>query len=191
MSDSSQGAGWWVASDGKWYPPQQAPAPATYVVVQQQPTPATYVVMRQQKGGTLQVVGNVLWFVLAGFWLALGYVFSAILQAITIIGIPFAVQSLKLAGYALWPFGRVVVKRQGGDVALQGIGNFLWFILSGLWLAIAHVVVGLLLFLPIVTIPFGIASFKMAYLALFPLGKDLVPVSDLERVYHEPVAYPA
>jgi uncharacterized membrane protein YccF (DUF307 family) len=126
------------------------------------------------RSGPLRVIGNILWFVLAGVWMALGYVIAGVIQCITIIGIPFGIQSFKLAGYALWPFGRVVVQRTDRDQALSCVGNVLWFVLSGLWLAIGHVVTGLLLCLTIIGIPFGVASFKLAGLALVPFGKIVV-----------------
>jgi uncharacterized membrane protein YccF (DUF307 family) len=120
------------------------------------------------------VIGNILWLLLAGIWMALGYLLAGVIQCITIIGIPFGIQSFKLAGYALWPFGRVVVQRADRDPALSCVGNAVWFVLSGLWLAIGHVVTGLLLCITIIGIPFGIASFKLAGLALVPFGKTVV-----------------
>ena len=126
------------------------------------------------RGGPVRTVGNVLWFVLAGIWLALGYLVSGVIQCLTIIGIPFGIQSFKLAGYALWPFGRTVVQRTDRDAGLSCLGNAIWFVLSGVWLAIAHLIAGVLLCLTIIGIPFGIASFKLAGLALFPFGKMVV-----------------
>ena len=125
--------------------------------------------------GALHTIGNILWLVLAGFWMAVGYVFAGILQCITIIGIPFGLQSFKLAGYALWPFGRVVVQRMDRSSTVSCLGNVIWFFLSGLWLALGHVASGLLLCVTIIGIPFGIASFKLAGLALVPFGKQIVP----------------
>jgi uncharacterized membrane protein YccF (DUF307 family) len=129
----------------------------------------------------VRIILNVLWLVLAGFWLAIGYVFAAALMAITIIGIPFAVQAAKLAGYALWPFGRVLAPSQTRRKTLSAVANVLWFILAGWWLALAHLLAGILLCLTIVGIPLGIASFKMAGAALVPFGKDVVRLSDLAR----------
>jgi uncharacterized membrane protein YccF (DUF307 family) len=126
------------------------------------------------RSGAFAVIGNVLWLVLAGLWMALAYVVAGVVQCITIIGIPFGIQSFKLAGYALWPFGRVVLERTDRDGGLSCLGNVIWFVLSGLWLAIGHVVTGLLLCLTIIGIPFGIASFKLAGLALAPFGKIVV-----------------
>ena len=110
----------------------------------------------------MRTIGNVLWLVLAGWWLAIGYVIAGILNCITIIGIPFGVQSFKLAGYALWPFGRVVVERPGASPTLGCLGNVLWLVLGGLALALGHVLAGVLLCITIIGIPLGLASFKMA-----------------------------
>ncbi len=123
----------------------------------------------------MRTIGNILWLLLAGIWMAISYVIAGVVQCITIIGIPFGIQSFKLAGYALWPFGRVVVQRPGSLGGLSCVGNVIWFVLSGLWLAIGHVLTGLLLCITIIGIPFGIASFKLAGLALTPFGKVIVP----------------
>ena len=128
----------------------------------------------------MRTIGNVLWLVLAGWWLALGYLIAGIVQCIIIIGIPFGIQAFKLAGYALWPFGRVVVRRPDSDVAVSTIGNVIWFILGGFILVLGHVVAGILLMITIIGIPLGIASFKMAGLALAPFGKQIVPMSSLQ-----------
>ena len=122
----------------------------------------------------MRLILNVIWLLLAGFWLALGYLVAAVLLTITIIGIPFAVQSLKLAGYALWPFGRMLVAREHHHTVISVIGNILWLILAGWWLAIAHLITGILLCITIIGIPLGIGSFKMAGAALAPFGKEIV-----------------
>ena len=124
--------------------------------------------------GPLHVIGNILWFILAGLWMAIAYVIAGLIQFVTIIGIPFGIQSFKLAGYALWPFGRVVVQRADRDQALSCIGNAVWLVLSGLWLALGHIITGVLLCITIIGIPFGVASFKLAGLALVPFGKMVV-----------------
>jgi uncharacterized membrane protein YccF (DUF307 family) len=123
----------------------------------------------------VRTIGNILWLLLAGIWMSISYLIAGVVQCITIIGIPFGIQSFKLAGYALWPFGRVVVQRPGSLGGLSCVGNVIWFVLSGLWLAIGHVLTGLLLCITIIGIPFGIASFKLAGLALTPFGKVVVP----------------
>jgi uncharacterized membrane protein YccF (DUF307 family) len=122
---------------------------------------------------------NVIWLVLAGIWLAIGYVIAAVLLAITIIGIPFAVQSFKLAGYALWPFGRALARTNTRHTGLRVVGNILWFLLAGWWLALEHVIVGVLLCITIIGIPLGVGSFKMAGAALAPFGREVVEISEL------------
>ena len=117
---------------------------------------------------------NILWVVLSGFWLSLGYLAAGVLMCLTIIGIPFGIQSFKLAGFALWPFGRMVVTRPGRSGALSVVGNVIWFVLAGLWLAIGHALTGLLLCLTVIGIPLGIANVKLIPLALVPFGRDIV-----------------
>lgn len=137
----------------------------------------------------MRTIGNILWLVFAGIWLAIGYVIAGIINIILIITIPFGIASFRLAGYALWPFGRTVVSRPTAGV-LSTIGNILWFFVSGFWLAVAHIVFGLVMCVFIITIPFGIASFKMAGLALFPLGKTIVPADQVVQGQHVVVSDP-
>jgi uncharacterized membrane protein YccF (DUF307 family) len=126
----------------------------------------------------MRTVGNILWFCLAGIWLAIGYALAGVVCFILIITIPFGIASFRLAGFVLWPFGRTVVRRPTAG-AMSAIGNVIWFVVAGVWIAIEHVLVGLLLCVTIIGIPFGIASFKLAGLALFPLGKQVVPASSV------------
>jgi uncharacterized membrane protein YccF (DUF307 family) len=132
----------------------------------------------------MRFVLNVIWLMLAGLWLALGYLFAAVLLTITIIGIPFAKQSLKLAGYALWPFGRMLVPSPTRSVGISVVGNILWFVLAGWWLALGHLITGCLLCLTIIGIPLGVARFKMAGAAVAPFGKQVVAKSELRAVDH-------
>ena len=120
---------------------------------------------------------NVLWLVLAGFWLAIGYALAGVVMCILIITIPFEIAAFRLAGYVLWPFGRTVVPHPRAGTA-SFIGNVIWFVLAGLWIAIGHVVTGFLLCLTIIGIPFGIANFKLAFVAVAPLGKEIVRTDD-------------
>lgn len=119
---------------------------------------------------------NVIWLVLSGFWLFLAYLVAGALWCITIIGIPFGLASFRIGFFALWPFGRTVVKRDSAGVA-SGIGNVFWFVLSGIWLAIGHVVTGVLLCLTVIGIPLGLANFKMVPVSLLPLGREIVPTT--------------
>ena len=127
----------------------------------------------------MKTVLNVIWLVLAGLWLALGYLLAAILLAITIVGLPFAKQSLKLARYALWPFGWALVESPDRMRALSAVGNVLWFVLAGWWLALVHLVSGIALCLTIVGIPLGIADIKMAGAAFVPFGRSVVRAHEL------------
>ena len=127
----------------------------------------------------MKTILNVVWLVLAGVWLALGYVLAAILLALTIVGLPFAKQSLKLAHYALWPFGRALVQSPTRFKGLSVVGNVLWFVLAGWWLALTHVATGIALCLTIIGIPLGIADFKMAGAALVPFGRQIVRAREL------------
>jgi uncharacterized membrane protein YccF (DUF307 family) len=120
---------------------------------------------------------NILWLVLCGLWLAIGYVVAGVVMCILIVTIPFGIASFRLAAFTLWPFGRTLVPRADAG-APSFLGNVLWFLLAGLWLAIAHVVTGVLLCLTIVGIPLGIADFKLAAAAIAPLGKDIVSTDD-------------
>lgn len=127
----------------------------------------------------MRLILNIIWLVLAGVWLAVGYIIAAVLLAVTIIGLPFAKQATKLAAYALWPFGRTLVPAGTRHVGLSVMGNIAWFILAGWWLALEHLIVGCLLCLTIVGIPLGVGAFKMAGAALVPFGKEIVDTRQL------------
>ena len=120
---------------------------------------------------------NLLWLVLSGLWLFLAYVVAGIIMCLLIITIPFGVAAFRLAGYVLWPFGRTVVPRPSAG-ALSLVGNVLWFILVGWELVLAHLALGVLLCLTIIGIPLGLGNFKLAFVAVAPLGKSIVPSSD-------------
>ncbi len=122
----------------------------------------------------MRLLLNIIWVVLAGLWLAVGYVFAALLCFILIVTIPFGIASLRIALYALWPFGRTVVKRSDAGLA-SGIGNILWLVLCGWWLALGHLVTGVLLCVTIIGIPLGLGNFKMIPISLLPLGREIVP----------------
>lgn len=125
----------------------------------------------------MRTVLNVLWFVLSGLWLAIGYALAGLVLCVLIITIPFGVACFRLAAFVLWPFGRAVVRRPDAG-APSTIANVLWFILAGLWMAIAHVVLGVVLCVTIIGIPLGLGNFKLAAVAIAPLGKEIVPADD-------------
>ncbi|WP_028048887.1 YccF domain-containing protein [Cellulomonas sp. URHD0024] len=116
---------------------------------------------------------NIIWLVLAGFWLALGYVLAGIVCCILILTIPFGIASFRMASYALWPFGRTVVDKPTSG-ALAFIGNVVWFLVAGWWLALMHLVTGLLEAVTIIGIPLALANWKMVPISLAPLGKQIV-----------------
>jgi uncharacterized membrane protein YccF (DUF307 family) len=124
--------------------------------------------------GRVRTLLNVLWLVLCGFWMAIGYAVAGLICFVLIVTIPFGIASFRIAGYALWPFGREVVQRHDAGAA-SAIGNAIWFVLAGLWLAIGHALSGVALCLTVIGIPLGIASFKMIPVSLMPLGREIVP----------------
>jgi uncharacterized membrane protein YccF (DUF307 family) len=123
----------------------------------------------------VRVVLNILWLVLAGFWLFLGYALAALLCFILIVTIPFGVASWRIGVYSLWPFGRTVV-RQEGKGAGSTVGNIIWFVLGGWWLGLLHLLTGILLCLTIIGIPLGIANFKLINVCLRPFGRRIVSI---------------
>lgn len=123
----------------------------------------------------MRLLLNIIWLVLAGFWMAVGYALAALIMFIFIITIPFGIASLRIALFCLWPFGRTIVKRADHGAA-STFGNILWFIFSGWWLAIGHLIAGVLLCLTIIGIPLGLANFKLIPISLTPLGREIVPI---------------
>jgi uncharacterized membrane protein YccF (DUF307 family) len=119
----------------------------------------------------------VLWLVLSGVWLALGYALAGLVLCILIVTIPFGIAAFRLAAFSLWPFGRAVVRKPGAG-AVSTVGNVIWFVLAGLWMALAHLFTGVLLCLTIIGIPLGLGNFKLIPVALAPLGKDIVSADD-------------
>ncbi len=125
----------------------------------------------------MRTIGNVLWLVLCGFWLALGYALCGLLMCILIITIPFGIAAFRMAAFTLWPFGRTVIRKPGAGAA-SALGNVLWFLLAGLWLAIGHLITGVLLCVTIIGIPLGLANFKLIPVSVAPLGKEIVSNDD-------------
>jgi uncharacterized membrane protein YccF (DUF307 family) len=123
----------------------------------------------------MRLLLNIVWFVLCGLWLAIGYAIAALICFILIVTIPFGLAALRIAVFALWPFGRTVVRRSDAG-APSAIGNVLWLILCGWWLALAHLITGVLLCVTIIGIPLGLANFKLIPVSLLPLGREIVPI---------------
>lgn len=122
----------------------------------------------------MKVILNIIWLVLCGFWMAVGYAVAGIICCLLIVTIPFGLASFRIANYALWPFGRKVVDRPGAGAASL-IGNIIWLLVAGIWLALGHIVTGIALCLTIIGIPMAVANFKMIRLSLLPLGSEIVP----------------
>jgi uncharacterized membrane protein YccF (DUF307 family) len=130
----------------------------------------------------LSFLFNLLWVVTGGIWMALGWLLAAILMAVTIVGLPWARAALTIARYALLPFGYTAVRRDefyGNEDLGTGffgtLGNLLWLVFAGWWLALGHLVAAVALAVTIIGIPFAWAHLKLAGLALWPIGKDIVP----------------
>jgi uncharacterized membrane protein YccF (DUF307 family) len=169
--------GWSISND----PPESASLPSGAVHPSSERA-AVAELWHDPKMEFIRVILNILWLVLSGIWSAIGYAIAGAIMFLLfflIITIPFGIASFRLAGYALWPFGRTVVPDAEAGVA-STIGNIIWFIFAGLWLAIGQFLTGLALCITIIGIPFGIANFKLARLSINPLGKKIVPVEYAE-----------
>jgi uncharacterized membrane protein YccF (DUF307 family) len=129
----------------------------------------------------IRIIGNVIWLVLGGIWLALLYLLAAVVMTILIVTIPFGIAAGRMALFTLWPFGRTLVKKPGAG-APSTIGNVLWLLLCGWWLALGHLVTGVAQCLTIIGIPVGLANFKLIPISLWPLGRQIVSVDEAERL---------
>lgn len=122
----------------------------------------------------MRLLLNIIWLVFSGFWLFLGYILAGIIACIFIVTIPFGLASFRIAGYVLWPFGRDVVDSGRSDVA-SGVGNVIWFLVAGWWLAIGHILTSVPLALTIIGLPMAWANIKLIPVTCFPFGKEVVP----------------
>ncbi|HEV7210259.1 MAG TPA: YccF domain-containing protein [Blastococcus sp.] len=129
--------------------------------------------MREASVDALRVLLNVVWLVLQGWILALAYLLAGLIACLLVVTIPFGIASFRIAAFVVWPFGRTMVRAPGAGVA-SAVGNVLWFLFAGWWLALVHIVAGIGFCLTIIGIPFGVASFKLAAVGLFPLGKRVI-----------------
>lgn len=129
----------------------------------------------------MRTVLNLVWLLLSGIWLWLGYALAGLVMCLLIVTIPFGIASFRLAAYVIWPFGRTLVRRPDAGTA-SAVGNVVWFLLVGLWMAIAHVLLGIALCLTVIGIPLGLGNFKLAFVALAPLGKEIVSTRDPRAV---------
>ncbi|MGP4083535.1 YccF domain-containing protein [Streptomyces sp. KR55] len=117
---------------------------------------------------------NILWLIFCGIWMAIGYTVAALVCFILIVTIPFGIASLRIAGFVLWPFGRTTVERRDAG-APSFVGNVIWVIFAGWWLALGHLITSIPLFVSIIGIPFGWANLKLIPISLMPLGREVVP----------------
>ncbi|WP_405724195.1 YccF domain-containing protein [Streptomyces sp. NBC_01537] len=123
----------------------------------------------------INLILNIVWLIIWGLWMAIGYALLGLLMFVFIITIPWGIASFRIANYVLWPFGRTTVERPDAGAA-SFVGNIIWLIFAGIWLAIGHIVAGIGFCLTIIGIPFGIANFKMVPISLVPLGREIVTV---------------
>ena len=119
---------------------------------------------------------NIIWLVLSGFWLFLGYMLAALIMCVLIVTIPWGIAAARIGVYALWPFGKTVVDTPTAGVGSL-LGNVIWVVLAGWWIALEHLLAGIALCITIIGIPFGIANFKLIPVALLSLGKKIVDIS--------------
>jgi uncharacterized membrane protein YccF (DUF307 family) len=133
----------------------------------------------------VRVLLNIIWFLLAGIWMAIGYLIAAVICFVLIITIPFGVAALRIGVYSLWPFGKTVVRRADAGAA-SAVANLIWFVLCGWWLALGHLVTGLLLCVTVIGIPLGLGSFKLIPVSLLPFGREIVSVEQARAMGVEP-----
>ena len=118
---------------------------------------------------------NIIWLVLSGFWLFLAYAIAAVIMCVLIVTIPWGIAAWRIGVYSLWPFGKTVIERPNSGV-WSILGNIIWVLLAGIWLAIGHIASAVALAITIIGIPFAIANIKMVPVALLPLGKQIVDI---------------
>ena len=122
----------------------------------------------------MRFIGNIIWLITGGIIIAVEYFVGSIVLMVTIVGIPFGIQTLKMATLAIWPFGREKRVHSRASGCLYIMMNIIWLLTGGLWIAITHLILGALLCITIIGIPFGLQHFKLAGIALSPFGRDIV-----------------
>lgn len=122
----------------------------------------------------MKILGNIIWILFGGLIISLEYLIASILLIVTIIGIPFGIQTLKLGVLALWPFGSKIQERPQSGGCLNTLMNIIWILIGGIWISLTHLIFGVLFSITIIGIPFGMQHFKLAGLALTPFGKEIV-----------------
>jgi uncharacterized membrane protein YccF (DUF307 family) len=124
----------------------------------------------------MKLLGNLIWLIFGGILIAIEYFIGSIFLMITIIGIPFGIQTLKMASLAFWPFGRTTHVHERASGCLYIIMNVIWLLTGGLWIAVTHALFGALFCITIIGIPFGMQHFKLTAIALSPFGRDIVSI---------------
>jgi len=124
----------------------------------------------------MKILGNLIWFILGGVVIAVEYLIGSIALIVTIIGIPFGLQTLKMASLAIWPFGRDSRVHTRASGCLYVLMNVIWLLFGGIWIALTHALLGMVLCITIIGIPFGLQHFKLTSLALTPFGRDIVSI---------------
>jgi uncharacterized membrane protein YccF (DUF307 family) len=124
----------------------------------------------------MNILGNFVWLIFGGIIIAIEYFIGSILLMITIVGIPFGIQTLKMSAMAIWPFGRETRVQSRASGCLYILMNILWLLCGGLWIAITHFIFGAILCITIIGIPFGLQHFKLTAIALSPFGRDIVNI---------------
>jgi uncharacterized membrane protein YccF (DUF307 family) len=128
---------------------------------------------------------NVIWLVFGGLWLAVGYALVALVMCILIITIPFGIAAGRMALFCLWPFGRTLVRKPGAGAG-SVIGNVIWIVLGGWWLALGHLITGIAMCITIIGIPLGLANFKLIPVSLTPFGREIVDIGQAQRMGYAP-----
>jgi uncharacterized membrane protein YccF (DUF307 family) len=126
----------------------------------------------------VRIALNIIWLVFAGLWATILWCIAGIVMCVLIVTIPFGIQAFKIASFTIWPFGRTLVKRPSAGAA-SALGNVIWFVLAGIWLAIAHLVASLALAITIIGIPLALANLKLVMVSLLPFGREVVPIGEV------------
>jgi uncharacterized membrane protein YccF (DUF307 family) len=145
-------------------------------------TDASPPALRDWRAGVIiegvRLILNILWLVFGGLFLALGYAIAGLICFVLIVTIPFGVAAFRIANYTLWPFGRTLVPKESAGIG-SAVGNVIWFIVAGWWLALGHIATAIAQFVTIIGIPLGIANIKLVPVSLFPLGHEIVDADSL------------